>query len=328
MWLMARTTTPRRPLAARESADRFSRAASFSLRVGEHFDKRDVRGYYIDMRPKARSPVWNRDEPSLHVVRIQWGLGCYERHLAGEGEQWRAAAIGCAEKLVACQHREGPHAGGFLHATPLSHTFRLPPPWISAMAQGEGASLLVRAFRETDEERFAECARRALLPFGRDSVDGGVRAPLDGEPYFEEYPTQPPSFVLNGGIFAMWGLYDVGLALDEAPAREAFERAVDMLARNLHRWDTGYWSRYDLFPHPAVNVASSFYHDLHINQLHALQRLAPRSQLAETAERWERYAATRRCRARAGARKVLFRLLVPRNQILAARLPWSRLRPA
>jgi heparosan-N-sulfate-glucuronate 5-epimerase len=116
------------------------------------------------------------------------------------------------------------------------------------------------------------------------------------------------------------------VALDDAPAREAFEQAVDTLAENLHRWDVGYWSRYDLFPHPVLNVASSFYHNLHINQLRAMNRLAPRPALAATADRWALNAASAAARRHALARKVLFRIVVPRNISIARRLPWSPLR--
>ena len=152
------------------------------------------------------------------------------------------------------------------------------------MAQGEGASLLTRLYLETGDERYADAARRAVAAMRCPAAEGGVQARLDGAPWPEEYPTDPPSYVLNGGIFALWGLYDVGAALgdDEALARE-FEQGADTLAGNLHRWDTGYWSRYDLFPHPVMNVASSFYHALHTSQLEAMNVIAPRPEFEATA---------------------------------------------
>jgi heparosan-N-sulfate-glucuronate 5-epimerase len=291
----------------------------------------EVRGYYIDMRIKAKTPVWPPvDAPPrhtwVHVGHTQWALGSYERYLAGEGEEWLAAALRSAEQLLETQETDGPLAGGWAHVKSFQHTFPLSPPWLSAMAQGEGASLMVRLFAETREERYAESARRALVPLSVDSEDGGVRAMLDGRAFPEEYPTRPPSFVLNGGMFAMWGLYDVGVGLDEPQTLAAFGEAVDTLAANIHRWDVGYWSRYDLFAHPVPNLASSFYHDLHIKQLRMTDRLAPRPALSETAERWAGYALSRPSRARAFAGKALFRLLVPRNRALAKRLPWSAFR--
>jgi heparosan-N-sulfate-glucuronate 5-epimerase len=312
-----------RRISKRDSAGFFSSAKSFFLPVGEHFAPGAVRGYYIDLRVKTSTPKRHPGEATLHVGSIQAGLGCFERYLSGEGDAWFNAARGYAAELVSSQQSDGPLAGGFIHRAPLRHTYALRPPWISAMAQGQAASLLVRIFQETGEQRLADSARRALEPLGVDVGAGGVSAMLDGGRFPQEYPTQPPSHVLNGGIFAIWGLYDVGVALSDAPARAGFETALDTLVENLYRWDVGYWSRYDLFPHPKTNVASSFYHDLHVNQLRAMHRIAPRHQLAETSERWARYAASPACRWRAVAHKASFRVLVPRNRLLANRLPWS-----
>jgi len=156
---------------------------------------------------------------------------------------------------------------------------------------------------------------------------GGARAALGGGPFFEEYPTEPPSFVLNGGIFALWGCYDVGLGLDDTPAAEDFTAGVDTLAGNIERWDTGYWSLYDLFPHPGLpNVASSAYHSLHIMQLRAMQIIAPRPELRDTVARFEGYEESRGNATRAFAEKALFRVITPRNRVLAHRAPWSESR--
>jgi heparosan-N-sulfate-glucuronate 5-epimerase len=309
----------------------FSSASSFSLPVGPHIEPGSANGYYIDFRIKADAPSWPPDwlpprPQQLHVDVIQWGLGCYEHYLAGAGDEWLAAARDCGVHMVEIQELDGPARGGWLHTHPYRHTFPLKPRWISAMAQGEGASLLVRLHRSTGEERFAERARLALEPLERRYAEGGVAAPLDGRPFPQEYPTDPPSHVLNGAIFAILGWYDVAVALGEQPAMRRFEDAVDTLAANVHRWDLGYWSRYDLFPHPVVNIASSSYHALHVNQLRALGEVAPRPELERTAERFSAYAESRFNRRRAFARKALFRLVVPRNTFLASRLPWSRLK--
>ncbi|MGH2980086.1 MAG: D-glucuronyl C5-epimerase family protein, partial [Solirubrobacterales bacterium] len=194
--------------------------------------------------------------------------------------------------------------------------FQLPAGWPSAMAQGEGASLLARLHLETGEERWADAARRAVAAMRLPSGEGGVQARLDGGTWPEEYPTDPPSYVLNGGIFALWGLYDVGVALGDEEVRRQFEQGAGTLAANLHRWDTGYWSRYDLFPHPVMNVASSFYHALHTSQLEAMQVIAPRTEFEATARRFAGYPERRRSTAHAFARKVLFRLAVPRNELI------------
>jgi heparosan-N-sulfate-glucuronate 5-epimerase len=259
----------------------------------------------------------------LWVELAQWGLGCFERFVSGEGEAWLDAATATAEHLIASQERGGSHDGALLHRAPMVHTFHLPAPWVSAMAQGEVASLLLRVNRERPDERYADAARRALAAIWVPSEQGGASALLDGDPFPEEYPTRPPSFVLNGAIFALWGFYDAGLGLGDDEAMGHFERGVDTLARNIGRWDTGYWSYYDLFPHPVRNVATAAYHRIHITQLRATNIISPRPELERAADRWEAYEDSRLNRIRMLAKKVMFRLAVPRSPRLAHRLPWS-----
>ncbi len=305
----------------------FSSARTLSLPVGSRVRPDRLGGYYIDFSVKAGTPRWPPEwlEPSehAHVVAAQWGLGCYERYLGGEGEAWLTAAIDTAEHLLREQERGGPRDGGWSHHKAKNHTYRLKPPWLSAMAQGEGASLLVRAHAATKDDRFADAAHRALGSLAVPIAEGGLRARLGAGFFLEEYPTDPPSHVLNGGIFALWGYHDVALGLGDEVARREFERGVDTLAQNVGRWDTGSWSRYDLFPRRVDNVASSAYHLLHINQLLAMQLIAPSPELAAAAARFEGYLRSRPHRILAFARKALFRALVPRNRLLAHRTPFA-----
>jgi hypothetical protein len=155
-------------------------------------------------------------------------------------------------------------------------------------------------------------------------IRGGVRTALGGAWIAEEYPTTPASFVLNGAIFAMWGMRDVAVGLDDVKARELHEEAEAGLVTSLPRWDLGWWSRYSLFPHPVVNVASSFYHDLHVTQLRAMNILSPQRDVWEMAERFESYSTQRTNRVRAFVWKAAFRLAVPRNPYFAFRMPWFR----
>jgi hypothetical protein len=290
-----------------------SDATFHALGLGEHIDAVRLRGYYIDFRMKAESPTWPPPwlaAPAGHfaIALAQWGLGCHERSVAGEGEAWLEGAVAAGERLLADQQPDG----RWLDPRPYPHTYRVAAPWPSAMAQGEGASLLARLHVRSGDERFAAGALRALAPYDVPTDRGGVRAELGGGAFYEEYPTRPASYVLNGGIFALFGAYDVGAALGAESAQRLFEDGAATLAAEIGRWDTGRWSRYDLYPHPIRNVATLGYHRLHVAQLRALELLAPGGGLGAVANRFEQYAESRLNRADALARKVLFRLLVRR----------------
>jgi heparosan-N-sulfate-glucuronate 5-epimerase len=308
----------------RNPAERFL-SSSFKLARGRHVDPDGVRGYPIDFSAKAVGTellpgfIHYPGQP-LWVAHAQRGLGSYERYLDGDGEEWLDAARRAADLLLEHQADDG----GWVQTRPYPHTYVLHPPWVSAMAQGEGASLLVRVRAATGDDRYAGAALRSLEPMRRPSGQGGASAELDGRRFPEEYPTEPPSFVLNGAVFALWGLRDVAVGLGDGEAAREFETGVDALAASIHRWDTGSWSRYDLYPHRVPNVASRAYHELHVAQLGAMDELAPRPELRDAAARFAAYDASRARRAEALARKVLFRIAEPRSARVARLLPWSR----
>jgi heparosan-N-sulfate-glucuronate 5-epimerase len=304
---------------------------SFAPPIGARVGPREApRGYYIDLSVKASAPSWPPEwlqapEQQLHVATVQWTLGAWERYVAGEGEEWRAAAIEGAAYLLETQQKEGRYRGGWLHWFPMPHTYRLDPPWTSSIAQGEAASLFVRLYAETGEERYAEAARLSLEPMRVPVKEGGDLAEIGDLPFFEEYPTLPPSMVLNGNIFALWGFHDVAHGLGDSEASDWFDAGVDGLAGILDRYDLGYWSRYDLHPHPIANVASPAYHLLHINQLGILHRLTGRPEFERMQQRFAGYRERRLNRYRSLATKVTFRLISPRNRSVARILPWARM---
>jgi heparosan-N-sulfate-glucuronate 5-epimerase len=287
--------------------------------VGELFDPDQPRGYHLDLRAKADSPAWSRPaavEDAKWVPIVQYALGCWDRYLSGEGAEWRDAAHEVARYLCDTQEREGPLAGAWRQLWAFHHTFVLHPPWAHAMLQGEAASLLVRVALDTGEERLADAARAALAPLRVPVEEGGVRALLPtGGVLLQEYPTTPPAHVLNGSIFAVLGVYDVAQGLDDERAAAELDVVLRGLLDGLFLWDLGWWSRYDLFPHPLVNVASPFYHDLHIRLFQALERVTDDGRLPYMRRRFEGYQRRPDKRALSLVRKVAFRVTRPRHPI-------------
>jgi peptidoglycan/xylan/chitin deacetylase (PgdA/CDA1 family) len=301
-----------------------STAATFDATVGSHWDHGErPLGYYMDFRGKAPTPEWPpawmaADPETLEVAAVQWALGAWERYVSGEGDRWRDAAITAAEDIIARQVPTGAYEGAWLQWRPMPHTYPIDPPWASGIAQGEAASLLARLRQETGEERYGEAALKALRPMRVPVADGGLLVELDnGLPFFEEYPTVPPSMVLNGAIFALWGFRDVAVLMRDEEAERWWRDGLKGLLSVLERYDTGSWSRYDLYPHPMVNIGSGAYHSIHIKQLEVIEALTSDPVVTRVRSNFQRYEASRAKRALAFARKVAFRLVLPRNRWLA-----------
>jgi heparosan-N-sulfate-glucuronate 5-epimerase len=178
--------------------------------------------------------------------------------------------------------------------------YRAAPGWLSAMAQGEAISLLLRAHADSPARGFDAAARDAAKPFLRSVEDGGVRRDLAGAPFFEEYATALASFVLNGFIYALWGLWELGRFGGEAGAAALAEDGSATLRAVLARYDAGYWSRYDLVRPKAgpQKPASLAYHTLHIAQLRVTAAMTGDAAFAAMAERWRGYQRSWPCRVR------------------------------
>jgi D-glucuronyl C5-epimerase C-terminus len=163
---------------------------------------------------------------------------------------------------------------------------RLSPPWISALGQGRVLSVLTRAYELSGDERYIAAARKAMKPFEIPVSQGGVQAHFpDGGVGFEEYPWPKPNIVLNGFITSLVGLHDLGEVEGEAHATELFMQGVRSLESNLHRYDLGYWSAYDLTGH----VASEDYHLYHIMQLWALYEMTDCDIFKKYSSKWQGY---------------------------------------
>jgi hypothetical protein len=186
---------------------------------------------------------------------------------------------------------------------------RLKAPWFSALAQGQGISLLVRAHRETGKEAYLDAAQRAFVTFLTNVDEGGVvYTNEDGHTWFEEYIVFPPTHILNGFIWASWGVYDYFLATGDPRAEDLFDQAMRTLAVNLQRYDVGFWSLYEQSGTRLKMLASPFYHRLHIVQLKVLYRLTGEEIFRDFATRWESYGRSRVKRTVALGHKVIFKL--------------------
>ena len=243
------------------------------------------------------------------IAIAQYGLGNYNLFRRTGDVERRKNTLLVADWLSSHLEKNANHLSVWNHHFDWEYRDTLRAPWHSALAQGQGISLLVRAHRESEDPRYIEAAGLALASFFTPVAEGGVTFTDDrGDLWFEEYLVSPPTHILNGFIWASWGVYDYFLATQDHAAQELFNRAVQTLLRNLDRYDLGFWSLYEQSGTRLPMVASPFYHQLHIVQLRVMHRLTGEDTFARVADRWEDYGRSRSKRTRALCYKSAFKL--------------------
>lgn len=177
------------------------------------------------------------------------------------------------------------------------------PGWYSAMAQGQAMSLLTRAYYFTKNKTYLEAALRATSLYRIASENGGVRATFMGKyHWYEEYPTVPSLYVLNGFIYSLIGLHDLTLAAPKDQrndALELFNDGMKSLKKLLLIFDAGFGTFYDLRHvsfQAAPNMARWDYHTLHISLLHFLSGIDNDPLFKTTAVRWTGYTKGKRAK--------------------------------
>ncbi len=251
------------------------------------------------------------------IAISQWGLGNYNLFRKTQSSQdqnltnqeYRRRFLAASDWLVS--HLEQNPSGVWVWNHYFNWEYRdtLKAPWYSGLAQGQGISLLVRAYAETGNARYLESARRAFDSFLKSTAEGGVVFRDEQQrTWVEEYIVSPPTHILNGFIWAALGIRDYFLATKDVKAKELFEQVVKTLLANLHKYDLGFWSLYEQSGTRLPMLASPFYHKLHIVQLSVMYRLTGQKLFAEFADRWQAYADRWSNRVRALCYKSVFKL--------------------
>jgi len=179
------------------------------------------------------------------------------------------------------------------------------------MSQGHALSVLSRAYIQTKDEKYIHAAIKGLQLFKNPlfddkdkenevvSSDNIVRQQtgvssmfLNQFVWFQEYPTEPNTFVLNGFMYSLIGLYDLWhttkYSLSEEPQNEViryegleagdlFLRGLKSLNTMLPLYDVASGSVYDLrhvtMPGVEPKVTRWDYHSVHINLLYLLSTI-------------------------------------------------------
>lgn len=258
------------------------------------YDPDDLLAYYLNQSRRAdyAGPfdsggiplyVYQGRADHLPVLIGFYALGNLERYRRDKAEPNLEAFLKVADWLTSSQQADGTWRSNF-----SMPRFGLKPGFPSAMVQGVAISCLVRGYKLSGKEVHLEAAEKALTPFHIDVRDGGVTSHEHGRPFYEEYPLDPPHHVLNGFLYAMWGLHDLVRLNNNTEAKQLYDRGLATFTDWLPRYDTGYWSLYHIGGE-GRNPATIHYQRLHVDQLEVMHALTGNDLLAEYRDRWQGY---------------------------------------
>ena len=283
-------------------------------RLGEYymtfFQKADYAGAYdsegIPMLD-YRGDVGLQYNP---IAIAQYSLGNFNLFARTHDAQRREKFLRAADWLVANLEMNPLGTWVWNHHFDWEYRSPLKAPWYSALAQGQALSALVRAHSVTGDERYLGAATTGFEAFVKPISEGGVAyTDLDGYYWLEETIVEPPTHILNGFLWAAWGLYDYHLHTGDPVARDLFDRSERTLAAKLYLFDAGYWSLYEQSGTRLQMLTSPFYHRLHIVQLEVMGRLTGNQVFFDMGARWQRFADSSWRRLLALAHKSVFKLL-------------------
>jgi hypothetical protein len=276
--------------------------------MGKYFEFNKISGYYNNLTEKVlKAPelLDNNELPVLDlengqttyfpVAIFQYGLGAYDLYFQTNDNKYLRKFLQCVDWSYGHQDELG-RWNNFSHYSP-EHPY-------GAMAQGEGASLLIRAYIQTGEEKYLDAAKKAidfmLLPLD----EGGTTKYEGDDAYLMEYTFL--EMVLNGSIFAWWGLYDFVIATNDGTIyKQALQRTLGTIVKILPKFRLSYWSLYSL----DGLIASPFYHKLHIAQMQAMFLLTKEQIFNDYAIRWEKQSNNALYKALAFTKKAIQKIL-------------------
>lgn len=229
------------------------------------------------------------------VTIAQYGLQQHALYLVNNDENHYNILIKVSNYLIDNQDEKGGWPFGFDHTFYKGRTELIQSPWYSALAQGQALSLLTRVYHLTGEQKYLDAAKKGVLLYCVPVEFGGVLRKFKNEYWFyEEYPTEPASYVLNGFIYSLFGLYDVYNVDGDETAKKLYLEGIRTLKHMLSLYDLGNRTSYDLTHYTTEgnppNVARWGYHSTHILLLSGISSIeTDESLFSITLERWIDY---------------------------------------
>lgn len=298
--------------------------------LGRYFT--DRRSYFIDFRSTTRwSGAYRDNVPVVYVPSwsravffpmtiVHYGLGSIDRYFETREQAYLENVRHVASWLLAhCKEQHGYFDNLFREIDTSSHVEYYSNN--SAMTQGQAISFLTRVAQHGLLPQFANDAwhlatrlyRNMILPLEH----GGGTLYRDGRVYLCEYCRKDDHVVLNGWIYALFGLYDYCAAFADSEAEVQLQATLNTLTQEIGNFVMPHnnWSYYD----NKGRFCSPTYQVTHINQLDALFRLTKREAFREAHEKLLR-GNNRYNRLKYTSKKVLEKLHGPYRYVTDRRM--------
>lgn len=160
-------------------------------------------------------------------------------------------------------------------------------PWISALTQSFSISVMLREYQFDHDPAFLDAATKALAWLRKPVQQGGIAWRMRKGVWYEEYPSAGnPSHVLNGHMWALFGIWDYYRATGSKIARQMFDDGITALRAELDKYDVGYWSVYAQTNR--VDMVTGQYMQFIVGQLRVLYAITEIQRFKKVADRWER----------------------------------------
>ena len=220
------------------------------------------------------------------IVICQYGLGWYSRYIRNHDKIFLSSFLNVANWLVEN------NVSLDINNQPISvlyFDYYGDGKVCSAMAQGQAISILARAYKITQNHIYLQKALEFYRLLKLDIGKGGVVDNSLCFPILEEY-THQPFHILNGHLFAFVGIIDLknieSLQRYENDILKSYNLYLDSSIKLIKKIDMKFWTLYSLKPGLLPNIASYFYHSLHIELMKGLYILTGDSEFQFYYKRW------------------------------------------
>jgi heparosan-N-sulfate-glucuronate 5-epimerase len=228
---------------------------------------------------------WGASARYSAVNIAQYGFILHDSWLENTSEEYLSVMKACLKQLMALESEENDCI--FWREPCASDRYNLKSNWTSAMSLGECMSFYLRMYQITNESKILQKCDKIYNSTQVSVQENGVKViDKNGDWWLEEYPSTASSHVLNGFIYAVFGLVDYQRVKKSEKVQLDLNKYYKTLVKNISLYNVGYWSIYDL--HYKELVKYYYQKNVHIPQLDALYRLTKHEEFHQMAKKWRK----------------------------------------